>query len=143
MDVSLWKKHRYEFTVKPEYLDGLGHMNNVAYFRVYEDARWAMISERGFGVEAMERLQQGPVVLRIEIDFLREVKAGRPYWIESSNLSYEGKVQKVLQEIKSEEIGVHARAVFTMGLFDMKARKLVLPSEDWLRASGKPGEPQR
>lgn len=138
MDVSHWIKHRYDFAVKPEFLDGLGHMNNVAYFRVYEDARWAMISELGFGVETMQRLQQGPVVLKIEVDFLREIKAGPSYWVESSSLAYEGKIQKVLQEIKSAEVGVHSRATFTMGLFDMKTRKLVLPSEEWLRAAGKP-----
>ncbi len=136
MDVSLWKKHIYKFELKDEYLDALGHMNNVSYFRVFEDARCKMIVAGGYTDQLMAKLQQAPVVLKIEVEFRKEVRGDHQFYVESSTLSYEGKVQKVLQELCSEELGVHCSAAFTMGLFDMQTRRLVLPNQEWLKASG-------
>ena len=131
-----WVTHTYETIIHSGMVDSLGHMNNVAYFQLFEDARWDMIISRNYGAEIMKSRQQGPVILSIETQFLKEVMLDERVIVESTTQSYEGKICKLIQELKSESGEKKCTSLYTLGLFDMQARKLIPPSPEWLYACG-------
>lgn len=133
-----WSSHYYPVTIDESHLDFVGHMNNIAYLQIFEKARWQMITERGYGLKKMNEMKQGPVILDIHIQFRKEVPLRAKMVVESVGISYEGKVGKVVQRLKSETTGeVHCEAEFVIGLFDLRDRKLVPPTPEWLQACGK------
>lgn len=134
---SEWVTHFYTSIIRQSQMDPLGHMNNVAYFQLFEDARWDMIISRGYGADVIRETQKGPVILSIETQFKKEATLGLKTVVESTCLSYEGKVSKILQELKDEAGEVLSSAIYTIGLLDMKERRLILPTDSWLKACGK------
>lgn len=131
-----WKTHIFPTVVQQSQVDSLGHMNNVAYFQLFEDARWDMIIAHNYGADFITKTQQGPVILSIETQFKKEVLLGDKVIVQSLTQSYEGKILKLLQELKSENGEVHCSALYTIGLFDMQARRLIPPTSEWLHACG-------
>lgn len=131
-----WKLHSFSSVITQEQVDSIGHMNNVAYFQLFEDARWDMIIQHDYGADTMEKTQQGPVILSIDAQFKKEVMLRDRVVVESRTQSYEGKVLKLLQELRSEQGEIHCSALYTVGLFDMQARRLILPTPAWLHACG-------
>ncbi len=98
-----WKLHTFLSVINEKQVDSIGHMNNVAYFQLFEDARWDMIIGHDYGTDTMAKTQQGPVILSIEAQFKKELMLGDRVVVESQAQSYEGKILKLLQEIKSEQ----------------------------------------
>lgn len=131
-----WKLHTFLSVINETQVDSIGHMNNVAYFQLFEDARWDMIIGHDYGADTMAKTQQGPVILSIEAQFKKELMLGDCVVVESQAQTYEGKILKLLQEIKSEQGEIHCSAVYTVGLFDMQARRLIPPTPAWLHACG-------
>ncbi len=128
-------KFSFPITIKEIYLDTFGHMNNATYLTLFEDARWDLITERGFGVDKIKQTGLGPTILEIKINFLSEIKLRENIIIETQMLRYEKKIGILSQQmLRSGE--VCCTAEFVIGLFDLKQRKLVLPTEDWLYAVG-------
>lgn len=116
-------------------LDSFGHVNNAAYLRLYEQARWDLITKHGFGLQKIRESQIGPTILEIKISFLKELRARDSIVIESHALPYQRKIGKMIQKIlRGEE--TCSTAEFTFGLFDMKQRKLIEPTDEWLKAVG-------
>jgi thioesterase III len=137
-----WIAHIYPFQTKESQIDFLGHLNNLAYLEIFEEARWQMITERGFGYPKIQELQLGPVILGIEIQFRKEILLRQKCVVESKVQQYDGKIGKLSQEMKSNTGELLCRALYTIGLFDMRARKLVSPNSEWLHACGAtPGSP--
>ena len=64
----------YELQIKEHHLDTFGHVNNAIYLQLFEEARWQIITERGYGMAEIMKLRQGPVVLEIQIKFIKELK---------------------------------------------------------------------
>ena len=137
MKETQWKVHRYPVLIDESHLDFVGHMNNIAYLQLFEKARWQMITERGYGLKTMNEKKQGPVILQINIQFKKEVLLRSKMIVESQTLSYEGKVGKITQRLVSETGEVHADAELTIGLFDLRERKLVEATPEWMLACGK------
>ena len=50
--------------------------------------------------------------------------------------SHSGKVGKFAQQIVDEAGGLCCDALFTVGLFDLSARRLIRPTPEWARALG-------
>jgi len=73
--------HQTEVTLRWGELDALGHLNNVAYFRLMEEARvqWS----HGLGIELSSQ-DQGIVVVSVRCDFLRQVHYPATIRIEST-----------------------------------------------------------
>ena len=127
-----------EFRVKilETHLDFFGHVNNAVYLQLFEEARWEAITERGFGVDTIRRLQQGPVILSVELKFLKELRLREEIVIQTDFLAYEGKVGRLLQKMINAKGEVACEAVFVFGLFDLQARKLLEPTREWRKACG-------
>lgn len=125
-----------QVTVQPEHMDSYGHVNNAAYLTLYEAARWQLISPRGFSMQDIHRKKQGPVILEVNVRFLRELKLGDTVTITTETLSYEGKIGRMQQKMIRADGVVASEAVFVYGLFDLERRKLIAPTPEWKAAVG-------
>lgn len=127
---------KYELIIKEHHLDSYQHVNNAMYLSLYEEARWELISGRGYTYEKVHLTGQGPVILDVQLSFLRELKLREKILITLEMLSYEGKIFKLKQQMLKEDGKVASEATFTGAFFDLKSRKLILPNDEWLQAIG-------
>jgi YbgC/YbaW family acyl-CoA thioester hydrolase len=134
------KVFEYKVLVKESDLDTFGHVNNARYLSLFEEARWDLIHNRGYGVREIQERAQGPVVLEIKIRYQREIKLRDMITIHTTLLEPETVNQKITTRLEQKMINekgeVCCTAEFTFGLFDLKTRKLVLPTPEWLHAIG-------
>lgn len=129
------KKFSYTFSVLQKHLDSFGHVNNAMYLMLFEQARWDIISANNYDLTKIKESGKGPTILEIHIRFMRELLLGQSIVIESQMTEMRNKIGVMTQKMlrNGEECCV---AEFTIGLFDIHARKLITPTEDWLKAIG-------
>ncbi|WP_374074968.1 acyl-CoA thioesterase [Bdellovibrio bacteriovorus] len=125
---------QYKITVRENHVDSYGHINNATYLSLYEEARWELITPRGYGFNEIHKLKQGPVILEVNLKFLKEIRLRENITITTKLLHYKGKVGQMLQQMVKDDGTVASEAVFTFGLFDMKERKLIEPTPEWKKA---------
>lgn len=127
----------YEVLIREFHLDSFGHVNNAAYVMLYEEARWDFITKNGFGLDYIQKHQVGPVILDLSVRFKREIKNRERIKITSKTIEIIGPKIMVLEQNMIKEDGkIASEAKFTVGFFDMKARKLIDANPDWLKACG-------
>lgn len=126
----------YSLVIKEHHVDSLGHMNNATYLALYEEARWEVITSRGYGFQEVQKRRQGPVILEINIKFLREILLREEITITVEMLDYKGKIGRMRQQMLKEDGTVASEALITYGLFDMKERRLIEPTAEWKQAVG-------
>ena len=136
MSEQKYECFQYSLIVRENHLDTFGHMNNAMYLQILEEARWEFITSKGFGLRDIQKIGMGPVVLEWTMKFVKELKLRQKITIESQTLSYEGKTGKLRQDILNDKGEVCFQGVMTFGLFDIRERKLILPTPEWLRAIG-------
>ncbi len=125
----------YPLMIRESHLDTFGHVNNATYLSILEEARWELITQNGYGLSYIRETGLGPTILEINIKFIKELRLREEIIIESKMISYEGKVGKIVQTmLRNGEACCIAE--FTVGLFSVKERKLVLPTPEWLKAIG-------
>lgn len=128
--------HEYEVLIIERHLDTFGHVNNATYLDLFEAARWDWITGNGFGLERIRELQQGPTVLEANLRFKRELKNRQRIVIRTWVESYEGKICVVMQEMRDHAGELCCEGRFVCALFDLRARRLLAPTPDWLAAVG-------
>lgn len=126
----------YKFLVREVHVDSYGHINNATYLSLYEEARWELITPRGYGFNEIHKLKQGPVILEVNLKFLKEIRLRETITITTTLLNYTGKVGQLKQQMVKEDGSVASEAIFTFGLFDIKARKLIEATPEWKQALG-------
>lgn len=126
----------YKFLVREVHVDSYGHINNATYLSLYEEARWELITPRGYGFNEIHKLKQGPVILEVNLKFLKEIRLRETITITTTLLSYTGKVGQLKQQMVKDDGSVASEAIFTFGLFDIKARKLIEATPEWKQALG-------
>jgi thioesterase-3 len=126
----------YPLTIRESHLDTFGHVNNAVYLTLFEEARWEFVTERGYGLEQIQKHQQGPVILEIQLQFKQEIRLRDRVVIRTQLASYEGKIGIIKQWILNQNGQLCCEAQFKMGFFDMKKRKLILPTPAWIHALG-------
>lgn len=125
----------YPIIIKEQYLDTFGHVNNATYLSLFEEARWEIVTKNGYGLKKIKETGLGPVILEIKIHFFKELLLREKIVIETQFVSYEKKIGSIHQRmLRGEE--VCCLADFKIALFDLKERKLVLPTKEWLNAVG-------
>lgn len=127
---------RCPLLIKEQHLDTFGHVNNAVYLTLLEEARWDFISPRGFGIRDIQKSGLGPTILEWNIKFKKEMRLRDKIIIESQTMSYERKIGILRQDIFHENGDILCQALMTMGLFDTRERKIVLPTPEWLHAIG-------
>jgi YbgC/YbaW family acyl-CoA thioester hydrolase len=128
--------HEKTILISEAHLDSFGHLNNARYHELYEQARWDLISSRGFGIETIRRTSTGPVILEVNVKFLRELAPRETIIIRTELISYERKIGKLRQQMVKPDGDIACEAVYTFALFDLERRKLIEPSPAWAYAVG-------
>lgn len=127
----------YQFQVIESHLDTFGHVNNATYLTLFEQARWDFISDRGWGLEDIQRLRKGPVILEARIKFKRELKNREKITITSQCGEPLNKlVMTMNQKMLKEDDTLAATLELSVGLMDLEKRKLIEPTPEWLHAVG-------
>lgn len=130
--------HEVSVLIRESHLDTFGHVNNATYLQLYEEARWDLITARGFGMDTIERARTGPVILEVRLKFRRELTNREVVTIRTKLLSYRGKIGEMEQTIVKPDGSVASEAVFVFGLMDLDRRRLIDPTPEWRYAVGCP-----
>lgn len=125
----------YPLLIKEQHLDTFGHVNNATYLTLFEEARWDIITQNGYGVKKIQETGIGPTILEIKLAFLKELRLRDEIVIETQSSHYHKKVGKLEQRMMRNGEPC-CTAEFTMGLFSLKERRLILPTAEWLQAVG-------
>jgi len=128
----------YQVLIREGLIDTFGHMNNAKYLELFEEARWEIINQRGFSVGEIMKNGIGPVVLEVNLKFSKEVRLRQKITIRSEveTASAQSRTMTMIQTMLNEKGEPCCVARFVFGLFDLKARKLILPTPEWLHAIG-------
>ncbi len=124
----------YPLTILETHLDVYGHVNNATYLALYEQARWEFITQNGYGLEKIKELGKGPVILDAFVTYKKELNARDQILIRSWS---KGMKNRLVMELEQEMIKngeVASTLKISVGFFDLKARKLLVPSPEWLAA---------
>jgi acyl-CoA thioester hydrolase len=124
--------------IREAQLDTFGHVNNARYLEIFEQARWDLITENGFGLDYVRSSGTGPVILEVNLRFLREITNRQQLVVRSSLDSYEGKIGKMTQLLLDEAGEVFCEGKFVFAQWDTRARKIIAPTAEWRRAIGMP-----
>ncbi|MHB2025686.1 MAG: acyl-CoA thioesterase [Elusimicrobiota bacterium] len=124
----------YPVFIHERHLDTFGHVNNAAYLEIFEEARWHWITTNGFGLKEIRSRGVGPVILEVAMRFHRELGNRENVIVRSRCLDYRGKVARMEQSMLRDDGKVFCRAEFKFGLFDLKTRRLIDPTPEWIAA---------
>ena len=124
----------YQVEIKEHHLDSYQHVNNATYLALYEEARWELITQKGYGYDVVHKTGLGPVILEFNLKFFKELNLREVIKITVELISYEGKIFKLKQQMIKSDNSVASEIILTGGFFDLKLRKLILPNEQWLQA---------
>lgn len=122
--------------IRETQIDLIGHMNNATYMQIFEDARWDALTERGYGFDKIQKTQIGPVILGMDVKFLKEILVREEITVTTEMIDYVEKIGRLKQKMIKSDGTVACEVIMVFGLFDMKQRRLVLPTTDWLYALG-------
>jgi acyl-CoA thioester hydrolase len=117
-------------------MDFNAHMRNTAYLDKSADARMMFFSENGFPMSEFVRLKIGPVIMKDEVEYFREVGLLDPIRVTLALAASaeDGSRFHMCNEFLRADGKLAARVTSTGGWLDLPARKLIAPPEGLLRA---------
>ena len=117
-------------------MDFNGHMRNTAFLDKSVDVRMMFFAENGFSMDEFVRLKFGPVVLKDEVEYRREVRLLQEIVVTLTiaGLAADGSRFILRNEILRPDRTLCARVSSTGGWLDLVSRKLVVPPEALLAA---------
>jgi len=129
-------KFTYTFKVRAHHLDLFGHINNAIYLQLYEEARWDFIEKNNYGIAKILELNMGPVILEANVKFRKEILNREDITIVSQLKGTRSKIMQIEQAMLNIQNQVCSVALFTVAFFDLKQRKMIDPTDEWLAACG-------
>lgn len=126
--------HNYPLKILECHLDFFGHVNHATYLTLFEEARWDLVTANGYGVEKIKSTGLGPIILSVNIQFIKELCLRDEIIIQSAVFNYQRKVGQFKQEMQDKQGKTICKAEMSFGLFDLHKRKLVSPTAEWLQA---------
>lgn len=129
-------RYAKSFVVRWADCDANGHMRNTAYSEYAIDVRIAFLAEHGFGFDQFVASGFGPVLLREEIDYLRELKMNETVEVDFRQLgvSADGSRFRLQHDFTRGDGKPAARIVLDGGWMDMRIRRLAPPPDGLARA---------
>ena len=125
--------HKYKVTIKENHLDTFGHVNNATYLELFEQSRWEALNDHGVSVKKITDDQIGPVLLRVELKFKKELLLREIIEVRSTLMDKPNpKVMRVKQEMVKGCGEVACEAIFDIGVMDLVKRKLIKLEGVWL-----------
>ncbi len=133
-DPSLFDPFEQPIVVRWQDIDANRHLRNTAYSEFATDTRFRYVAAHGYTMERFEALRFGPVILREDIRYRREVLLGQTVTVNflAAGLSADGSQWRVRHQIRLPD-GKEA-AVLTLdgGWIHLDTRRLVEPPADLL-----------
>ncbi len=123
----------YELVIKEHHLDTFGHVNNAVYLQLFEEARWEYITTRGYGLKEVQKFQKGPVILEAHIKFFKELGLREKVQITFESPAVKSKIIQIKQKMIKSNGDISSELTVTIGFFDLIERKLITPTQDWLK----------
>ena len=110
-------------------MDFNSHMRNTAYLDKTADVRQMFLIENGFPVEEFLRLRIGPVVMKDEVEYFKEVRLQQQIRITYTlaGQASDGSRFLVRHEIFRPDGELSARVTSAGGWLDLDERKLIAP----------------
>jgi acyl-CoA thioester hydrolase len=117
-------------------MDFNSHMRNTAFLDKSADVRMIFFAENGFPTGEFMRRSLGPVILRDELEYFKEVRLLEPLRVTLAitGLSADGSRFSMRNEFWRPEGKLAARVNSFAGWLDLSARRLVVPPETLLDA---------
>jgi len=128
--------YEQSIVIREAQLDTFGHVNNARYLELFEQARWDLITDAGFGLDYIRSSGTGPVVLEVTLRFIREVKNRQQLIIRTTIDGYEGKIGRMTQLMIDDAGQVCCEGKFVIAQWDTRSRKLIEPTPEWRKALG-------
>lgn len=112
-------------------MDFNSHMRNTAFLDKSADVRMMFFAENGFPMSEFLRLRLGPVVMKDEVEYRREVGLLQEITVTLALAGHaeDGSRFVLRNEILQRDGTLCARVTSTGGWLDLAARKLVVPPE--------------
>ncbi len=126
----------YPLFIREQHLDSYGHVNNATYVALFEEARWEMSTQRGYGYNKVHATGKGPVILEISLKFMKEVKLRETVTMKVVEVTQDKKITRLKQIMYKENGDIACELSLVAGFFDLKERKLIMPSPEWLAVLG-------
>ena len=117
-------------------MDFNSHMRNTAFLDKAADVRMMFFAENGFAMEEFTRLGIGPVILKDEIEYLREVRLLEKIEVSLAlaGASEDGSRFLLRNEFRLSDGKLAAKVTSLGGWLDLARRKLALPPEALLES---------
>jgi len=128
--------HEKTVVIGESHLDSFGHLNNARYLELFEQARWDLIVSRGFDLETIRKTRTGPIILEVQMKFLKELAPRETISIQTDLVGYERKIGRMRQMMVKADGTLACEAIFVFGLFHLDERRLLDPSPEWAYAVG-------
>lgn len=117
-------------------MDFNSHMKNTAYLDKAADVRQMFLIEHGFPIEEFLRLRIGPVVMKDEVEYFREIGLQQEVTVTYALAGHAADGSRFLlrHEIFRPDGRLAARVSSTGGWLDLIERKLIAPPAALLAA---------
>ena len=115
-------------------MDFNGHMKNTAYLDAAADVRMMYFAANGFSMREFEARRMGPVILRDDLEYFRELRLLEPVRVTLSarEIAEDGRFVLV-NEFFREDGKQCARVTSTGAWLDLDGRKITPPPEELRR----------
>jgi acyl-CoA thioester hydrolase len=112
-------------------MDFNSHMCNTAYLDKSADVRMMYFSEHGFPMAEFMRLRIGPVIMKDEVEYFKEVQllAALRVTLSQAGQAEDGSRFLLRNEIYRGDGKLVARVTSAGGWLDLSSRRLVVPPE--------------
>ena len=117
-------------------LDALGHVNQAVYHQYAELARQAAVEEAGGTFDGLLEAGIAPVLLESHINFRRELRARDVVEVSCDTKFGTGKTFRMDELITKLDGTLAAEISCTLGMMDLRARKLVADPRAALESLG-------
>jgi acyl-CoA thioester hydrolase len=120
------------FEVRWADLDGNRHVRNTAFSEYATHTRFRLLAAHGFDQARLAQLRFGPVMMREEIRYRREVLFGDAVvvTVRCAGLSADGSHWRVHQDVLRPDGKEAVVLTIQGGWMDLDARRLVAPPEE-------------
>ena len=117
-------------------MDFNSHMRNTAYLDKSADIRMMYFSEHGFPMDEFMRLRIGPVIMKDEVEYFKEVPLLETLKVTLSQAGQaeDGSRFLLRNEIYRSDEKLVARVTSAGGWLDLSTRRLVVPPEGLFKA---------
>jgi acyl-CoA thioester hydrolase len=125
------KEFERVFHVRWGDMDFNAHMKNTAYLDMSGDVRMMYFDEQGFSMREFERLKIGPVVMRDELEYFREMRLLESIKVNFQVAGLSPDVSRFCfrNEFFREDGKMVARVNSTGGWLGLESRRLVAPPD--------------